>query len=212
MPSGALSDTVPDARRPKTELRAALLEARGAIPPAEREALSAVICDRAADLPAFREATTVHAYVGVASEVRTLPLLEAAWGAGKRVVCPRIGIGGRLEGRRVRSFEDLVSGPRGLREPDPDTTDLVPAEEIDLVVVPGIGFDRQGGRLGFGGGYYDRFLSTTAASRLGLAFSLQIVDRIPQEPGDEPVHWIVTERETIECRGRGPRPPRAAST
>ena len=207
-----MSDPIPDARRQKAELRAALLEARGAILPAVRETLSAAICGRALVLPVFRAAGTVHAYVGVASEVRTLPLLEAAWGAGKRVVCPRIGIGARLEGRLVRSVEDLVAGPRGLREPDPDTTALVPAEEIDLVVVPAVGFDRHGARLGFGGGYYDRFLSTTDASRLGLAFSLQIVDRIPQGPGDEPVHWIVTERETIECRGRGPSPPRVAST
>jgi 5-formyltetrahydrofolate cyclo-ligase len=207
-----LSDPTPDAQRQKTELRAALLGARGAMPSAEREALSAAICGRAIDLPVFRAAGTVHAYVGVASEVRTLPLLEAAWRAGTRVVCPRIGTGGRLEGRLVRSVEDLMAGPRGLREPDPQTTALVPAQEIDLVVVPGVGFDRQGHRLGFGGGYYDRFLSTTGALRLGLAFSLQIVDRIPQGLGDEPVHWIVTERETIECRGRGSSPPGAAST
>ena len=184
-----MSDPIPDPRREKAELRATLLEARGAIPPEKREALSAAICDRAAGLPAFRAADTVHVYVGVAGEVRTLPLLAAAWGASKR-----------------------VAGPRGLREPDPETTVLVPPEAIDLVVVPGVGFDRRGGRLGFGGGYYDRFLSKTGALRLGLAFSLQIVDRIPQGPGDEPVHWIVTERETIACRGRGPRPPRAAST
>ena len=207
-----MSDPIPDTRRQKAELRAALLEARRAISPAEREALSAVICDRAAGLPAFRAADTVHVYVGVAGEVRTLPLLEAAWGAGQRVACPRVGIGGRLETRQIRFPEDLVAGPRGLREPDPERTVLVPPEAIDLVVVPGVGFDRRGGRLGFGGGYYDRFLSTTGASRLGLAFSLQIVDRIPQGPGDEPVHWIVTERETIACRGRGPSSPGAGST
>lgn len=207
-----MSAPIPDTRRRKSELRATLREARRAIPPAEREALSAVICDRAAGLPVFRAAGTVHAYVGVADEVRTLSLLEDAWRGGKRVVCPRIGIGGRLESRQIRSPEDLVAGPRGLRQPDPETTVLVPPGEIDLVVVPGIGFDRQGRRLGFGGGYYDRFLSSTRASRLGLAFSLQIVDRIPQGPGDEPVHWIVTERETIACKGRGTSPPGAAST
>jgi 5-formyltetrahydrofolate cyclo-ligase len=196
-----LGDPIPDGGRRKAELRVALLEARRAIPPGERDALSAAICGRATGLPAYRAARTVHVYVGVASEVRTLPLLEDAWRAGKRVVCPRIGIDGRLEGRQVRSPGELVAGPRGLREPDPETTPLVPADRIDLVVVPGVGFDRQGGRLGFGGGYYDRFLATTGASRLGLAFSLQIVDGIPQGPGDEPVHWIVTERETIECKG-----------
>lgn len=206
-----MGDPIPDEERRKAELRAALLEARRGIPPAEREALSAVICGRAAGLPAFRAAGTVHAYVGVANEVRTLPLLEDAWRAGKRVVCPRIGVDGRLESRQVRSSEDLVAGSRGLLEPDRRTTPLVPAAEIDLVVVPGVGFDRRGARLGFGGGYYDRFLSTTGASRVGLAFSLQIVARIPQGPGDERVQWIVTERETIECRGWGASPRGASS-
>lgn len=201
-----MGDPVPDLERRKAELRATLLAARRAIPPAERAALSEVICRHAAGLAVFQAAGTVHSYVGrIAGEVATLPLLEDAWRAGKRVVCPRIATGGRLEARQIRSPEDLVAGPRGLVEPDPRTTALVPPKEIELVVVPGVGFDRQGHRLGMGGGYYDRFLSTTDAWRLGLAFSLQIVDRIPRAPGDEPVHWIVSERETIECRG-GERP------
>ena len=207
-----MGDPIPEGGRRKAQLRAALLEARRGIPPAERETLSVAICRRAAGLPAYRAARTVHAYVGVASEVRTLPLLEDAWRAGKRVVCPRIAIDGRLEGRQIHSPEDLVVGPRGLMEPDTETTSLVPADQIDLVLVPGVGFDRRGGRLGFGGGYYDRFLSTTGALRVGLAFSLQIVDGIPQGPEDEPVHWIVTERETIECRGWGASSPGAVST
>ena len=160
-----MGDPVPDGER-KAEIRAALLEARRRIPPAEREALSAAICGRTAKMPAYRAAGTVHAYVGVASEVRTLPLLEDAWRAGKRVVCPRIGTDGRLEGRQVRSRGDLVAGPRGLLEPDPERTPIIPGEELDLVVVPGVGFDRRGGRLGFGGGYYDRFLSATGALRV----------------------------------------------
>lgn len=210
--TGLLSPAIQDVRRRKAELRAALLEARGAIPTAERATLSAAICRRAAELPAFRAAGTVHAYVGIASEVQTLPLLEAAWRAGKRVLCPRIGDGGRLESRLVRAPGDLVPGPRGLREPNPDTALLVAPDEIDLVVVPGVGFDRHGGRLGFGGGYYDRFLSSTGASRLGLAFSLQIVAGIPRGPGDEAVHWIVTERETIDCRREGSGPSPVART
>lgn len=163
--------------------------------------MSVAICRRAVELRPYREAGTVHTYFGtIAGEVATAALLEDAWAAGKRVVCPRIGSEGGLESRVVRSMEDFVGGPMGLREPEPDSSPLVEPEAIDLVVVPGIGFDIGGHRLGFGTGYYDRFLTTTEATRVGLAFSLQIIHRIPRGPDDEPVDWIVTETEVIDCR------------
>lgn len=163
--------------------------------------MSTAICRRVVALPVYRRAGTVHVYFGaVAGEVATTPLLEDAWASGKRVVCPRIASEGGLEGRAVRSLADFVPGPMGLREPDPRSTLPVEPRSIDLVVVPGLGYDRQGHRLGFGAGFYDRFLATTEAPRVGLAFSLQLVDRIPRGPGDEPVDWIVTEVEVIDCR------------
>lgn len=189
----------------KAALRAELLARRRAIPPDRHAALSAAICRRAVGLPPYREAATVHAYLGViAGEVATAPLLEHAWDGGKRVLCPRIGPEGELESRQVRSMADFVDGPMGLREPDPGRAPPVEPGEIDVVIVPGIGFDRAGRRIGFGAGYYDRFLGTTRAARVALAFSLQIVDRIPQGPGDQAVDWIVTEREVIECRQQDP--------
>lgn len=165
--------------------------------------MSTSICHRAAGLPCYREAGWVHVYFGtIAGEVATAALLEDAWAAGKRVACPRIGSEGGLESREVRSLEDFVPGPMGLREPDPATAPLVDPEAIDVVVVPGIGYDREGHRLGFGAGFYDRFLATTGAERVALAFSLQLIERIPKGPGDEPVDWIVTEMEVIDCRPR----------
>lgn len=190
-------------RERKAALRARLLERRRALSSERHLALSASICQRATGLPPYGAAATVHTYLGrVAAEVATLPLLERAWAAGKRVVCPRIGPEDRLESREVRSMADFVGGPMGLREPDPRRAPLVDPAEIDLVIVPGIGFDRRGHRIGFGTGYYDRFLSTTNAIRVGLAFSLQMIDRIPQSPDDEPVDWIVTETEVFDCSQR----------
>ena len=199
-----------DLRRRKADIRAELLERRRAIPPDHHAASSARICRWVVEeLRPYRTAGTVHTYLGmIAGEVATTPLLAHAWAAGKRVVCPRIGPGGVLESREVRSMEDFVDGPMGLREPDPGCAPLVETEAIDLVIVPGIGFDREGHRIGFGAGYYDRFLATTGAARVALAFSLQVIDRIPHGPEDQPVDWIVTQTEVIDCNAerRHPEP------
>ncbi|MGH7563785.1 MAG: 5-formyltetrahydrofolate cyclo-ligase [Gemmatimonadota bacterium] len=187
----------------KVALRAELLARRRAIPRGHHATLSLTICGRAVELPWYGDAHTVHTYLGtVAGEVATLSLLEHAWAAGKRVLCPRIGPEGRLENREVRSMGDFVDGPMGLQEPDPARAALVEPGAIDLAIVPGIGFDRQGRRIGFGAGYYDRFLATTDALRVALAFSLQMVAWIPQGPDDETVDWIVTETEVIDCNRR----------
>ena len=74
--------------------------------------------------------------------------------------------------------------------------------ELDVVLVPGIAFDPLGNRVGFGTGYYDRFLSGLAAPKVALAFSLQIIDSVPHSPRDVPVDWIVTESDTIACRAK----------
>ncbi|MGH7557581.1 MAG: 5-formyltetrahydrofolate cyclo-ligase [Gemmatimonadota bacterium] len=201
MPSASL-------RERKAALRAELLARRRAIPPDRHATLSEAICRRAAELPPYGDAYTVHTYLGtVAGEVATLSLLEHAWAAGKRVLCPRIGPEGRLESHEVRSTADFVDGPMGLREPDPTRAALVDPGAIDLAIVPGVGFDRRGRRIGFGAGYYDRFLATTDAIRMGLAFSLQMIGRIPQGPGDETVDWIVTQTEVIDCSRREPLRP-----
>jgi 5-formyltetrahydrofolate cyclo-ligase len=105
-----------------------------------------------------------------------------------------------LDSFTIRSLEDLEEGRRGLWEPDPACAEPVAASELDLVLVPGLAFDRRGWRIGFGAGLYDRFLAGVDAPRLGLAFSLQIQPSLPVEPHDEPVDWIVTEGETIACR------------
>lgn len=184
----------------KAEIRAAMLARRAALEPGEREARSAAIAERLYRTPAWAAARTVHAYVGIDAEVATGPILDAARAAGKRVACPRVvrrppG----LASHAIAGPGDLVEGPRGLLEPLAECA-LVEPGEIDLVLVPGLAFDRSGGRIGYGAGYYDRFLATTPAERVGLAFSLQVVDRVPREEHDVDVDRIVTEDETIDCR------------
>lgn len=179
-----------------------MLARRAALDPAERDTWSKRIEERLAELDVWRGATVVHTYVGaVQGEVATRGIVERALREGKTVVCPRVRWKPRgLDSFAIGSLDDLVESSRGLWEPDCDRATPVDDAALDLVLVPGIAFDRQGWRLGFGAGLYDRFLARVDAPRVALAFSLQILGSLPVESHDEPVDWIVTEGETIACR------------
>ncbi len=122
---------------------------------------------------------------------------------GKAVALPRTIIAKRqLECFQISSLDDVVTGAYSIMEPDPERCPRVDPSELDIVIVPGSVFDRRGGRLGYGGGYYDRFLSKDApqALRIALAFSFQVQDNnIPLQPHDELMDYIVTEKEIIRC-------------
>lgn len=186
----------------KAELRRRTVERRRAMDAAARAALSARIAERLFELEAYRRARLVHLYVGaVEGEVETRAIALDALRQGKRIVCPRVAKDpSRLEHYEIRSLDELIESPRGLWEPDPARAREVELGAIDVVLVPGIAFDRWGNRIGFGAGHYDRFLAEIAAPKIGLAFSLQIVDRVPYSLRDVPLDWIVTEAETIACR------------
>lgn len=199
------TSVVPDPdpnREAKAELRRQFRERRRTMGRTLGAALSERIAERLADLDVYRGARIVHLYIGaVEGEVATRAIVLDALGQGKRVVCPRVvSDPPRLEHREIRSLDDLVQSPQGLWEPDPERSRPVTPAELDVILVPGIAFDRRGNRLGFGAGYYDRFLSGLVAPKVGLAFSLQIADAVPHSPRDVPVDWIVTESETIVCR------------
>ena len=179
-----------------------MLVRRTSVDDAERRAWSKRIEDRLAGLDVWRDAAVVHTYVGaVQGEVATRGIVARALREGKTVVCPCVRWKPRgLDSFAVGSLGELTESSRGLWEPDPRRAAPVDDGELDLVLVPGIAFDRRGWRIGFGAGLYDRFLAGVAAPRVALAFSLQIQDSLPVEPHDEPVDWIVTEGETIACR------------
>ncbi len=195
----------------KAAIREDLLARRAAISTAERAAWSAAIAERVRALDPWRRAETVHAYVGaLPGEVETRPLIEAALAEGKRVVCPRVAWRpARLEHYAVQALAELVENERGLWEPDPARAAAVEAGEIDLVLVPGLAFDRAGRRLGLGAGFYDRFLGVLGATpKIALAFNLQVIDQVPTTVRDVSVDWIVTESQTIDCEAPGgPRDP-----
>lgn len=181
----------------KARLRREGLARREAQP--DREAASAAISDRVRGLAPFRRAQTVSAYVGVKSEVATLPLLGEAWSAGKRVAVPAVA-GDVLALVLVVSPSELAPARFGLLEPLETVRQRperrVQPAEVELFIVPGVVFDRRGGRIGYGKGYYDRLLAKARAGAVtvGLAFESQVVPEVPMGTKDMHLHYLVTER------------------
>ncbi len=207
-----------DAKNAKRTLRAALLGRRAALGPELIRARSRRLTERLFDLREWREAEGVAAFIGVGGEPETWALLSATLGAGKRLALPRVcrrppeGGRSRLDFVLVDDLGALVRARFGLWEPSvgerPERRSTSPGEAlgIDLVLVPGVGFDRQGRRLGFGMGYYDRALASLrrlrSPRRIGIAFE-EAVDpeegSIPTDEHDVPMHALLTEEGLSRC-------------
>jgi 5-formyltetrahydrofolate cyclo-ligase len=184
----------------RREMRAHL---RGMGPALHAEA-SLVICHLAANLPAFLKSRCVALFAPLPSEPDVHPLIEEAWAQGKHVVLPLMikrGPAPELDWHEVADWDEVVvSGPFGLREPDPLRCPRVPISALDCVFVPGVAFDPEGFRLGRGGGFYDRFLSLTPTTLpcIGVMFSLQTVPAVPREPHDQALRSVITEDGLVE--------------
>jgi 5-formyltetrahydrofolate cyclo-ligase len=193
----------PELHAAKVELRRRIASARDAMAPAARAAGAAAALARLVTLPEWRRARTLAATASFGSELDTDPLLAAALGAGKHLALPRIDA--RTRTLELFYVEDpatqLAAGRWNIREPIPERCRRADLAAIDLVIVPGVAFDRRGGRLGYGGGYYDRLLPgmRSGAPRVALAFSAQVVDAVPMGPRDLRVDVVVTELETLRA-------------
>lgn len=178
----------------KQDLRRQLLRRRGAIDQSDRAAAAAAVQQWVMETAEWQTAATVLAYAASGSELVTGPLLTAALAAGKRLTLPRVDEDGDLSLHAVADPAHLVPGFRDILEPSPGLL-RVGVGEVDLALVPGVGFDRRGGRLGYGGGFYDRLLADHGwrCPIWGLAFACQIVDRLPLEGHDRRVAAVVTE-------------------
>jgi len=187
----------------KKDLRTAILARRLALAPAEVAGKSAVIQAKLWQLPAFRTARVLMAYVACRNEVETEKLIRDALLEGKRVVLPVTDVRRKMICARLisRYPEDLVAGPFGIPEPAAFCP-LVAREELDLVLVPGVAYDIKGYRLGYGGGYYDRFLPGLRpnAVTVGLAYDFQVVSTVYPEAHDWPVAFVITEKRVIKSR------------
>jgi 5-formyltetrahydrofolate cyclo-ligase len=195
-----VSERLPDAlAERKRDIRRSVLHERDALPEEDRRAWSAAITERLITLPELRFTRTVMAFWSFGSEVDTSWLIEALHAAGKRVALPRV------DGREVAAVVYVPGDPitaTSFGAMEPTSAEIVRPTEIDVVIAPGVAFDRNGGRIGYGGGFYDRFLRTVRADTpvIAPAFAMQLVDEIPRGEHDRPVDVVVTENELIRHR------------
>ena len=185
----------------KPAIRKELLRRRDAIPPEVRRAKDRLILERLLSLEEFKNAGTVFFYASFRTEFDTTELIKTSLAAGKRAVLPKVDREKQeLVLYEIKDFSELGPGYMGIPEPtSPETP--VSINDIDLVIIPGAGFDPMGNRIGYGGGYYDRLLSGMQkhVPVIAPAYEEQIIDSIPSEPHDIRVKVIVTDRQLIRC-------------
>ncbi|MGX7949285.1 5-formyltetrahydrofolate cyclo-ligase [Oleidesulfovibrio alaskensis] len=186
----------------KTALRRLLRARRDALEPQQAAQSAAAAQRHLLRHPVWQSAKQVLLYMPVRNETATDLLLHDAWQQGKSVLLPRCipDCPGEMCLAPCACAADLVTGQYGIAEPDPATCPAVdvtgPSFAPQVAVIPGVGFDRAGNRLGFGAGYYDRFLALPAmqsAALVGLAYPFQITDSLPSDPWDRPVNALCTE-------------------
>jgi len=202
----------------KKRIRAELLRKRDSIPPELKAQKEAAIRQRLFTLEEFRKSVNIMMYVSFRSEVDTNRYLQDVITLGKKLILPSVDSKNRsLELYEVRNVSELMPGYMGILEPGIKENGRVELNSIDLIIIPGAGFDLKGNRLGYGGGYYDRLLSGIGSRGsvvgeepipnpqsqtplfLALAFEEQIVEEVPSEPHDVKMDMIITDKRLIRC-------------
>jgi len=175
----------------KAQLRKQMLMKRNALSEKEIKEKSREIKEKLFSLPEFKEAETVAFYISKGSEVATREMIDEAIEKGKEIVVPVT----NDEIEFVKYSSNLKIGKFGVPEPE----HRVPEEkEPDLVILPGLAFDLDLHRLGYGKGYYDKKLKSMKSKRIGICFDLQVVDAIPRHEHDERLDLTITEKRKIE--------------
>jgi 5-formyltetrahydrofolate cyclo-ligase len=178
----------------KVDLRRELLKKRLSLSPELRSIYDRRIVENLYNLPEFKDAGTVLLYCAVKGEPDITPIFERVLGEGKGLVLPKV----EGEGIKLISVRDPLCLTNGtFNIPEPSEGVIIEPEEVELAVIPGIGFDREGYRIGFGKGYYDRLLERVSAPKVGVAYSFQVLGSVPRDSWDKPVDIIVTEKEVI---------------
>lgn len=173
---------------------------RAEVTPGMAEAASQSVWNFLCCLPEFKKASGIGAFASTTSEINTYPILESCLEIGKKIFLPRLTQDRKhFEFFMVTDLKNLASGPFGIPEPDA----LYPSkwEELDLVLVPGLAFDKAGNRLGYGMGYYDQALPRLRKNCLtvGVTYSFQIINQVPNTPSDVPVQALLTEKGFQSC-------------
>lgn len=185
----------------KEKLRRRMMHQRDALTPAEIQRRSLQVIGKVFTLSEFQKAKIVACYVNKGSEVETKPIIRNILSSSKKVLVPTVTGERDLVFSELRSLEELVPGTFGILEPQPDLTRPRSLETVDLAFIPGIVWDSQGYRVGWGKGYFDAVLEKLPnwATSIGLSYDQQIVERVPREEFDLPVELVVTETRVIRA-------------
>lgn len=189
----------------KATLRSRLRNERLALRKGEAQVRSSAVCWSVISSPEFEKAECVALYRAMPGEVDTDEIFKTARQRGKVTIYPRVEAGKKdLVFCVVTDLQDMKPGKWDILEPPPEAQQR-DISEADLIIVPGVAFDRKGGRLGQGGGFYDRVLKMRkpGAVAMGVAFEIQLVDEVPREPHDELIDCLATETGILRFKDDG---------
>ena len=180
----------------KRDLRRALLEKRGSLSFEVRREKDERLCQTLMQTDAFSHSDTLLAYFPIRNEIDVLPLVEKAFAMGKRVAFPKCERDGKMDFYYVNSISDLEDGAYGIKEPK-ETCELFSGSGKALCILPALSFDKNGYRLGYGGGYYDRFLSRFDLTSVGLVYEEFFFDELPRNEHDKKASILIKEGGVI---------------
>jgi 5-formyltetrahydrofolate cyclo-ligase len=178
----------------KEEIRKKIINLRKNFKNSEEH--SKLIADRFFSLPETQKARTFLFYYPHKNEVNTIPIIEKLMEQNKAILLPKVEKD-RILPIFISNLSELKEGFAGIKEPSGEE---YPKEKIDIVVVPAVAFDRKGYRIGYGKGYYDRFLSDYKGLKIGLAYQFQLMEKLPHEEHDVPVDIVITPFEIIRVK------------
>jgi len=188
----------------KEKLRKEILTKRKNIDIVEKEKMDKKILDEFYENKYYREAKNIFIYISYDSEINTKGIINEALKDNKKIYVPRTEFKSRfMDAVEITSLDNLIESEYGILEPSIEEPHIEP-NELDLIVVPGVAFDRNGGRMGYGAGFYDRYFKRISKDRikkiakLALAYDFQILEKVPMNEQDVPVNYIITEREFIQ--------------
>lgn len=183
----------------KTALRRRFQHERAALAAADKQHIDQGIAAQVLGSSCYRNAQTIFIYVSTPEEIDTIAILQDAWACGKSVCVPRCQAGGDMTAHRISRMDELCASNRyGILEPAAEAP-IVQPQEIDLCLIPALACDRRGVRLGYGGGYYDRYLPQTSAVLAALCASARLVERLPKEVHDISCQFIITESQVVRA-------------
>jgi len=187
----------------KKILRKEILTKRKNIDIVEKEKMDRKICDKFYESKYYRDAKNIFIYISYDSEINTKEIINKALIDNKKIYVPRTEFKTRLmDAVEIISLDNLIESEYGILEPSIEEPHIEP-NELDLIVVPGVAFDRNGGRIGYGAGFYDRYFkkinkdNIKKIQKIALAYDFQILENIPMNEHDVPVSYIITEKEFI---------------